>query len=234
MLLPLGDLVPSDPPPRAPPAVQASPPPVTTPRRGRAPQPPEAPNPHAWADQALQRIQLRQGEVTESLGEAVDLLTRQLDAGIARLEETARLSREELASLKAWIEEQTTAFRLAMAELVKQLTADTREASSNIAVARHELALSVAQLRRRTYRHGITLGAATALLILFAARLLFPFWGMDRQDVTAWNRGTRLLESYQRASPARKTAILQALQWQAMPDAADPLSAWSGSPEAGR
>lgn len=201
-------------------------------------------SPQAWADEALRRIQLRQGVVTETWAQAVDLLARQVESESSRLirasahlaaeleEATGALEgslaglREETAAqletLRQDLEAQTTTLRGTAQEQARVIAASTREASSHIGVARHELALSSAELRRAALRHGVLLGGATAVLILFLARLLFPFWGMGRADVEAWTRGTRLLETYRRAPEGQRRAILRVLGWEGMPGAAPP------------
>lgn len=267
--------VPADPPPPPPPATDpasaqteiAGLPPLPDPaaeqpprppsprsRRTAAP-PPSLPSPHDWADEVLRQVQLRQAEVTETWGDAVDLLSRQIQTEVARLADTTTRATGEIRDamqtidrsvstltqqlgqsmdeMRQTVEAQTAALRETVAEQGRTLAASTREAASNIGVARHELALSVAELKRRTFRHGIVLGAATSLLILLAARLLFPFWGMKRPDVEAWSRGTRLLQTYEAAPEPRRQQILRALEWREMPSSI-PFSASSAPPAGGR
>jgi hypothetical protein len=215
---------------------------------------PSLPNPQEWADEVLRQIQLRQAEVTETWGDAVDLLTRQIQTAVTRLSDTSARATTEIQGAMATIdrsvstltqqlsvalqevqetvEAQTEALREMVSEQGRTLAASTREAASNIGVARHELALSVAELKRRTFRHGIMLGAVTSLLILLAARILFPFWGMKRPDVEAWSRGTQLLQTYEAAPAQRREAILRALEWRAMPTSTPSPPSPSGAPRA--
>ncbi|HEU4884141.1 MAG TPA: hypothetical protein VFT45_17945 [Longimicrobium sp.] len=232
------------------------PPSSPPPPRGRrgTPQVPSLPNPQEWADEVLRQVQLRQAEVTETWGDAVDLLTRQIQTEVTRLSDTSARATTEIQGAMATIdrsvstltqqlgvalqevqetvEAQTEALRETVAEQGRTLAASTREAASNIGVARHELALSVAELKRRTFRHGIMLGAVTSLLILLAARILFPFWGMKRPDVEAWSRGTQLLQTYEAAPAQRREAILRALEWRAMPASTPSPPSPSGAPRA--
>ncbi|HEU0298867.1 MAG TPA: hypothetical protein VFR37_05415 [Longimicrobium sp.] len=235
MLLPLEQ----SPEPRAA-TPERSPPPAREERRPRTPRV-QQPSPEQWAEEAIRQVQLRQGEITESWGTAADLLTRQIQAGIARLSEMsertlARLQGaqdemeatvttlvqqlgELLAHVKETVESQTKALQATIESQGEAMAESAREATANIAVARHELSLSVAELERKSFRHGITLGAGMAILMLLAARLLFPFWGMQRPDVEAWNRGTRLLEAYEAATPQQQQTLLRTLGWNRMPGA---------------
>lgn len=232
------------------------PPPAPPPPRSRRSQPPgpSLPNPQEWADEVLRQVQLRQAEVTETWGAAVDLITRQIQVEVTRLSDTSSRATTEIRGAMATIdasvstvtehlatlmrevqetvEAQTEALRETVAEQGRTLEASTRDAASNIGVARHELALSVAELKRRTFRHGIMLGAATSLLILLAARLLFPFWGMRRADVEAWSRGTALLQTYEAAPQPRRDAILRALEWREMPASSPGSPSASSAPRA--
>ncbi|HWK90231.1 MAG TPA: hypothetical protein VNP72_09555 [Longimicrobium sp.] len=243
MLLPLDS-------PEASPAAGA-PAPRSRRRPEAAPAPAPAPDPRTWGAEAVREVQRRQKEVIDTWGDAVDILTRQIGEEIAHLAETTEAAsgdlrgtaeeiRETLASLmerlgavQDAIGKQSGELHAAVEEQGKALAHATRETASHIGTARHELALSVAQLRRRTFRHGILLGGATAVLVLLAARLLFPFWGMRRGDVEAWSRGTRLLESYRAAPPARQQSILRNLRWESIPGEAPP-SASSASRAGGR
>lgn len=263
MLLPL-DTPP--PPPLAPKTASGQegqeipPPSPSASRRGRRLEPagPPAPDPQTWADEALRRLQTRQGEVTESWRRDAELLVQQIGAQVTRLGETGSRTSEdlretaemldgavstltdalsaEMAALRSTVETQTGALRESVEEQGKTLAASTREAASHIGVARHELALSVAELKRRSFRHGIMIGGGTAVTVLLAARLLFPFWGMRRTDVEAWNRGMRLLETYRAAPPADQREVLRALKWPTMAGAPPDTvpSALSASPAAGR
>ena len=212
---------------------------------------PQQLSPEAGAEEAIRQLQLRQGDLTEGWGAAVDLLSRQLQAEVARLAERSDRTTAELRSaqdgiettvtkliealaelmseVKATVEAQTTALRDTIASQGETMAAATREAAANIALARHELALSVAELKRRTFRHAIGLGAGMAIVMLLAARILFPFWGMQRPDVEAWNRGTRLLEAYEAATPAQQAALLRTLGWQRMPGALPTTSSTSSA-----
>lgn len=231
-------------------------PPIPPPPRSRrgTQQAPSLPNPQEWADEVLRQVQLRQAEVTETWGDAVDLLTRQIQTEVTRLSDTSARATAEirdamatidrlvstltqqlgaaLQEVRETVEAQTEALRETVAEQGRTLAASTREAASNIGVARHELALSVAELKRRTFRHGIMLGAVTSLLILLAARILFPFWGMTRPDVEAWSRGTQLLQTYEAAPEQRREAILRALEWREMPSSTPSPPSRSGAPRA--
>ena len=259
MLLPF----PPTPPPSTPagtPALPSLPDPAAdhpprppSPRSRRTPPPPSVPNPNEWADEVLRQVQLRQAEVTETWGEAVDLLSRQIQTEVTRLSDTSTRATteirdamqsidrsvstlttqlgERMREMKETVESQTEALRETIEEQGRTLASSTREAASNIGVARHELALSVAELKRRTFRHGIMLGAATSLLILLAARLLFPFWGMKRPDVEAWGRGTQLLQTYEAAPQQRKQEILRTLGWRDMPSSIPPSA--SAAPPGG-
>lgn len=236
------------------PAERPPPPPPPRSRRGSQ-QAPSLPNPQEWADEVLRQIQLRQAEVTETWGDTVDLLTRQIQTAVTRLSDTSARATAEIQSamatidrsvstltqqlgaalqeVKEAVEAQTEALRETVAEQGRTLAASAREAASNIGVARHELALSVAELKRRTFRHGIMLGAVTSLLILLAARILFPFWGMNRSDVEAWSRGTLLLQTYEAAPEQRREAILRALEWRAMPASTPSPPSPPSAPRAG-
>jgi hypothetical protein len=258
MLLPLDDGGPASPPaPSAPPAPDPPPdPPRPAPprrsRRGRQ-EPPSLPKPEVYAEEVVRNIQLRQAEVTETWGDGVDILARQIDAARVRLSEIVAEMREaaerieqtvgplaeqlitRIGQVQEMVEAQLAAIGSGVEKARESFAASTREAASNIALARHELALSVEELKRRTFRHGILLGGGTAILVLLAARLLFPFWGMTRADVEAWSRGTELARTYSEASPEERQAILRALKWERMPGALPgPPSASSAPREGGR
>jgi hypothetical protein len=203
----------------------------------------------------LRNIQLGQSEVTEVWGAGVDILTRQIQGEVTRLSEAStrttgemrdavRLAETAVGSLveqlgtrmrevQETVEAQTAAFRESVEKQGETLAESTRETASNIGVARHELALSVAELKRRTFRHGVVLGGGTAILVLLAARLLFPFWGMQRPDVEAWSRGTELTRTYLSASPREREAILRALGWESMPGPAPAPPSTSSAPREG-
>lgn len=258
MLLPLDGEAPASPPaPPAPPVPDPQPdPPRPAPsrrsRRGRQ-DPPSLPRPEAYAEEVIRNIHLRQAEVTETWGEGVDILARQIEAARARLAETVAEMREaaqgieqtvgplaeqfitRIPQVQEIVEAQLAAIGSGVEKANESFAASTWEAVSNITLARHELAMSVEELKRRTFRHGILLGGGTAILVLLSARLLFPFWGMTRADVEAWSRGTELARTYSEASPEERQAILRALKWERMPGAlpARP-SASSGPREGGR
>jgi hypothetical protein len=199
----------------------------------------------------IRQLQLRQGDLTEGWGTAVDLLSRRLQAEVARLAERSDRTTTELraaqdaiestvtrliealaelmSEVRETVESQTTALRETIESQAETMAACTREMAANIQVARHELALSVAELGRKTFSHGITLGAGMAIIMLIAARLLFPFWGMQRPDVEAWSRGTLLLQAYESATPAEQAALLRNLGWQRMPGALPVLSSTSSA-----
>jgi hypothetical protein len=253
MLLPLDEGEPaSRPAPPAPPAPDPRPVQPRRSRRGRQ-DPPSLPRPEVYAEEVIRNIQLRQAEVTESWGAGVDILARQIEAaggrlsGIVaemrdaaeRIERTVGPLAEQLSArigqVQEAVETQMAAISSGVQKAAESFAASTREAVSNIALARHELALSVEELKRRTFRHGILLGGGTAILVLLAARLLFPFWGMTRPDVEAWSRGTELARTYSEASPEERQAILRALKWERMPGAPPgPPSVSSAPREAGR
>lgn len=256
MLLPLEPCEPASPPPPAPlpgPRPEPGPDPARRSRRGRQ-EPPPLPSPKVYADEVLRNIQLGQAEVTETWGATVDILTRQIQGEVTRLSEASTRTTAEMREavrqaeatagslieqlrglmreLQETVEAQTTALRDAVREQGETLAASTREAASNIGTARHELSLSVAELKRRTFRHGVLLGGGTAILVLLLARLLFPFWGMQRPDVEAWSRGTELTRTYHSASPREREAILRTLGWKSMPGAAPAPPSTSSAPRA--
>lgn len=251
LLLPLEPL----PPPIPPPPVETSPPRETAgERRGNRP-PKGLPRAEDWAEEVLRHLLRRQGEVIEPLGSAVDLLTRQLQAEVRRLSESSTRNTEALnkaveaidgtvttllqrladrmAEVEATVERQTTALKNTVLEQGRTLTGSTREAAANIGLARHELSLSVTELNRRTFRHGIWLGAGTAILILLAARLWFPFWGMQRPDMEAWARGNRLLQTYEALPADQQQTLLRTLRWERMPGAVQKLGSGSNGRQAG-
>lgn len=253
MLLPLdegGPPSPPTPPAPEPPPDPPRPVPLRRSRRGRQ-DTPSLPSPHAYAEEVLRNVRLGQAEVTETWGESADIITRQIEAAGARLSEIMAEMREaagqiektvgplakELSArtgqVKEVVEAQLAAISSGVEEARESFVAITREAVSNITLARHELALSVAELKRRTFRHGILLGGGTAILVLLAARLLFPFWGMSRADVQAWSRGTELARTYSEASPEERQAILHALKWERMPGALPAPPSASSAPREG-
>lgn len=260
MLLPLdGDAPESD--PRPPPPVTPEPDPPPRPsaperrRGGTRGDPPPLPSPREYAAEVLRHLRLGQPEVMEDWGGKVDLMSRQVQAEVTRLSEASTRSAAEMRDAAQTIEtsvrslvdltrelretwtKQAAEMREQTAELAKSLAASTREAAGNIGVARHEMALSVKELQRRTVRYAVLVGGGSAIVVLLAARLLFPFWGMKRGDVEAWSRGTELARTYQAASPAQREAILRALRWERMPETGlrpSPRSGSSGSPAGGR
>lgn len=255
MLLPLDEGGPASPPMPPAPDPPPDPPRAASPRRSRRgrQEPPALPKPEVYAEEVLRNIRLGQAEVTETWGESADLITRQIEGARARLSEIMAEMREaaermeqtvgplaeqlsaRIAQVKELVEAQLTAISSGVEKARESFAASTREAVSNIALARHELALSVEELKRRTFRHGILLGGGTAILVLLAARLLFPFWGMTRADVEAWSRGTELARTYSEASPEERQAILRALKWEQMPgELPAPPSASSAPREGGR
>ncbi len=264
MLLPLDGDEPESGPAPPPPPVPAEP---STPRRiapersrGRSRgDPPPLPAPEEYAERVLRHLRVGQTEVIEDLGAKVDLTSRQLQGEVTRLLEAStrsaaemheaagaietsvtrlvELLQEGLRELRETAKEQTAALREEVAGMARSMAASTREAAGNIGVARHELALSVKELKRRTVRYAVLAGGGTGIVVLLAARLLFPFWGMRRSDVEAWSRGTELARTWQEAPPAERQAILRALRWERMPGTeaqAPGSSASSASPAAGR
>ena len=264
MLLPLDGDEPESGPAPPPPPVPAEP---STPRRiapersrGRSRgDPPPLPAPEEYAERVLRHLRVGQTEVIEDLGAKVDLTSRQLQGEVTRLLEAStrsaaemheaagaietsvtglvELLQEGLRELRETAKEQTAALREEVAGMARSMAASTREAAGNIGVARHELALSVKELKRRTVRYAVLAGGGTGIVVLLAARLLFPFWGMRRSDVEAWSRGTELARTWQEAPPAERQAILRALRWERMPgteEQAPGPSASSASPAAGR
>ena len=250
LLLALEPLPPVPPPPPEPSLPRES----SGERRGIRQTKASLPRPEEWAEELVRQIQLRQGEVIEPWGSAVDLLTRQLQGEVKRLWDTSARNAAELqsameaidgrvttllqrlaermAEVQETVERQTTALKETVTEQGRTLTGSTREAAANMGVARHELSLSVAELKRQTFRHGILLGAGTGILILLAARLWFPFWGMQRPDMEAWSRGTRLMQTYEAMQPDQQQALLRALKWDQMPGAAPTLGSTSSGPRA--
>lgn len=243
ILLPLdGEASEAPEPPPAAPSVPAQPPPPRPSGRRTRPRsdPPLLPSPESYAAEVLRHLRPGQAEVTETLAANVDLVSRRLQADVTRLSEASSQASTEMRDAAQAIESSVTALvemiRKGLAELretwkeqTESLAASTREAASNIGVARHELALSVKELKRRTVRYAVVVGGTTSVVVLLAARLLFPFWGMKRSDVEAWSRGTELTRTWQAASPAERQAILRALGWERMPGTDAPPAPRSGS-----
>ncbi|MBB4635875.1 apolipoprotein A1/A4/E family protein [Longimicrobium terrae] len=205
----------------------------------------------------MRQIQSRQQAVAETWEKTVERLREKVEAEVERLRrsgaEAAEQIRESMEAagqgaagittelrthtgeMQKAVDDHTTALREAVAEQGKLLAGSTREAASSIGVARHELALSVAELKRRAFRHAVLLGASTAIVILLSARLFFPFWGMTRGDVEDLSRGARLIDTWERKPPAERQALLRALGWESMPGAAPaPRSTSNAHPAAGR
>jgi hypothetical protein len=252
MLLPLDSVEPASPPmpsapPPLPPPEPERPAPPRRSRRGRQ-EPLPFPSPEAFAEEVLRHVQRRLPELTEPLGSNVDLITRQVGTATLRLSESAAQIREaeqtlgrtatsfsdQTREVREICEAQAAAMCESWTKAGESFAESAREASSNMGLARHELALSVAELKRHVFRYGALFGGGTAILILLAVRLLFPFWGMKRTDVEAWSRGTELARTYLAARPERREAILCALGWESMPGVTPPPSVSSALRAGGR
>ncbi len=251
MLLPLDQCEPSNPSPSSPPPVPPPEPerpgPPRRNRRGRQ-EPPPFPTAEAFAEEVIRHLHLRRPELTDALGADVDIATRQIAAATTRLSEAAAEIREtgqalertatslseDTAEVLMSCERQTRVLCNRVKKAGGSFVESAREAGSNIAMARHEMALAAAELKRQVFRYGALLGGATAILVLLAARLLFPFWGMKRSDVEAWSRGTELARTYVSASPKERETILRALGWESMPGVTTPPSASSAPRADGR
>lgn len=215
-------------------------------RRGRQ-EPPSFPSPEAFAEEVLRHVQRRLPELTDPLGSNVEIITRQVGTATSRLLEATEEMRETGQSveraaasfsdrtreLRETCEEQTAAIGKSWTKAGESFSEISREASSNIGVARHELSLAAGELKRQIFRYGALFGGATAILVLLAARLLFPFWGMQRGDVVAWSRGTELARTYHSAPPEERKAILRALGWESLPGVAPAPPSASSAPRAG-
>lgn len=223
----------------SPPGVQTPTPPEETP-----PAPPQqGPTraylpPELWVNEVVAALGVRHQEITTSVGESTDVMVRQLDAGVTRLNTTldradkvrkdVDRSTDGLKKTSTALEQQAaasaTTLREAMdgqAERLKEHTTaielNTRETINHLSTARMELAQSLNRLRRNSIYHGMLLGSGIAVIILLTMRLLFPFWGMTRTDVEAWSAGNQLHETYRNAPDAQRAAILRALGWREMP-----------------
>jgi hypothetical protein len=248
MLLPL-DEPESESSPAPPPVPAPEPQRPAAPRRSRRPrqEPPACPSPEAFAEEVLRHVQRRLPELTDPLGSNVEIITRQIGTATARLADSTAQLREAEQSLGAaatsysermrevreTCEAQTAAMIESWTKAGESLSEITREASSNIGTARHEMSLALGELRRQVFRYGTLFGGATAILVLLAARLLFPFWGMQRPDVEAWSRGTELARTYLSAPPEKQEAILRALGWEGMPGVTPAPPSVSNAPRVG-
>ena len=63
----------------------------------------------------------------------------------------------------------------------------------------------------------IELGATVGIVVLIMARIMFPYWGMTREDLRALTTGTQVLETYRNAPDAQRAEILRSLRLRELP-----------------
>lgn len=210
--------------PASPPAPPSAQTPAQTPAPPQtAPSTPPAPRPmppDLYADSVIARLRERMTDVVDTLGMPVDLLSRQVTTTADRLQAATERTQKQQTEIEEASKRAGETLRKSITDVAKEaqlLMTAAREATGSIGMARHELALAHADLRKKQLIHASIVGAAVGILVLLMARMMFPFWGLTRDDLRALSTGTQVLETYRNAPDAQRTEILRSLRMRELP-----------------